>query len=82
MPGRGRGGGGDVTDNVIKVDFPTGDLTFIEPDKILENNKGAFDEVMVIGWKDGLISVASSYGVERAYLTCGFAQRYLLNIVE
>lgn len=72
----------DNGDNVIQASFPVAEHGFIEPDKILENNKGAFDEVVLIGFKNGEISVASSYGVDRAYVTCAFAQRYLLNLVD
>ena len=48
-----------MTDNVTQLNAPY--VGEIEPDTILENNKGNFDEILLIGWnKEGDFRIAAS----------------------
>ena len=70
-----------MSDNVISLhgDKIAFDKTHLDPDDILENNKGEYENVLILGWgKDGLLRICASDGVAETILLIEQAKMVLL----
>jgi hypothetical protein len=71
-----------MTDKVVHLfgngaDVP--DQTHLDPDDILENNKGEYENVLILGWgKDGLLRICATDGVAETILLIEQAKMVLL----
>lgn len=53
--------------DVVNLDVPIADGVALDPDTILERNKGKFKQVVIVGYdQGGLIAVCSSHGSREA----------------
>lgn len=53
--------------DVVQLDTPIADTVELDPDTILERNKGKFQQVVIVGMDEGgLIAVCSSHSSREA----------------
>lgn len=70
-----------MSDNVVSLHGKdiVCDKTHLDPDDILENNKGEYENVLILGWgKDGLLRICASDGVAETILLMEQANLVLL----
>ena len=70
-----------MNDNVVSLhgDKIAFDKTHLDPDEILENNKGECENVLILGGgKDGLLRICASDGVAETILLIEQAKMVLL----
>lgn len=52
-----------MSDNVIRLDIPVRDDLVLDADTLLENNKGKFQELVLLGYdQNGEIAVCATHG--------------------
>ena len=71
-----------MTDKVVHLfgnGAPVPDQTHLDPDEILENNKGYYENVLILGWgKDGLLRICATDGVAESILLIEQAKMVIL----
>jgi len=70
-----------MTGKVVSLhgDEITYDKTHLDPDAILEANKGEYENVLILGWgKDGLLRICASDGIADTILLMEQAKLVLL----
>lgn len=49
--------------DVIKLDIPLNDAAVLDPDEVLEGNKGHFQQLAIIGYdQEGKITICATHG--------------------
>lgn len=65
--------------DVVNLDVPIADGIDLDPDHVLEANKGKFQQVVVVGfYQDGKIAVCSSHGSREALWMLERAKLHLM----
>lgn len=65
--------------DVIKLDLPVGDDVVLDPDVILEGNKGKFQQLAIVGYdQDGKIAVCATHSSREVLWMLERAKIYLM----
>lgn len=69
-----------MTDNVLHLVQDVGDGVHLEADQILEQNKGEFQSIAMVGRRpDGSMAVAGTDSAAESVLLLAWAQSFLVN---
>ena len=64
---------------VIKLDIPVGDDVALNPDDVLEGNKGHFQQLAIVGYdQDGKITICATHGSREVLWMLERAKLHLL----
>lgn len=65
--------------DLIKLDLPVRDDVALDPDAILEGNKGHFQQLAIVGYdQDGRIAVCATHGSREVLWMLERAKLYLM----
>lgn len=68
-----------MSENVIRLVTDLGDGAVIDADQVLENNKGEFDQIVLVGRRpDGALAVAGTHGAGDSVLLLEWGKSFLV----